>query len=149
MTIDLLPTIAKLTGAEPPKLPIDGKDIAPLLTGTKGATSPHEAYFFYWGQALQAVRSGKWKLHFAHDYQSLKEPGKDGKPGRYVTAHIEQSLFDLESDMGEMTNVAADHPDVVTRLEKLAERMRDDLGDAATKRTGRGVRPSGLVPPSK
>jgi arylsulfatase A len=149
MTIDLLPTIARFTGAEPPKLPIEGKDIGPLLTGQKGATSPHEAYFFYWGQALQAVRSGKWKLHFAHDYQSLKEPGKDGKPGRYVTARIEQSLFDLESDVGETRNVAADHADVVARIEALADRMRDDLGDTATKRTGKGVRPSALVPAPK
>ena len=149
MTIDLLPTIAKFTGAELPKLPIDGKDIGPLFTGQKGATSPHDAYFFYWGGALQAVRSGKWKLHFAHDYQSLNEPGKDGKPGRYVTARIEQSLFDLESDVGESKNVAADHADVVTRLEWLADQMRDDLGDSATKHTGKGIRPSALVPATK
>src|SRR5262249_3632267 len=133
----------------PPKLPIDGKDIGPLLTGQKGATSPHDAYFFYWGGALQAVRSGKWKLHFAHDYQSLKEPGKDGKPGRYVTARIDQALVDCESDVGQARNVAAEHPDTVSRLEKLADQMRDDLGDTATKHTGKGVRPSALVPGSK
>jgi arylsulfatase A len=149
MTIDLLPTIARFTGAEPPKLPTDGKDIGPLLTGQKGATSPQEAYFFYWGGALQAVRSGKWKLHFAHDYQSLKEPGKDGKPGRYVPARIEQSLFNLESDIGESRNVAADYPDVVARIEDLASQMRDDLGDTAAKRVGKGVRPSAVVPENK
>jgi arylsulfatase A len=149
MTIDLLTTIAKLAGADLPKLPIDGKDISPLLTGVKGASSPHQAYFFYWGQALQAIRAGKWKLHFAHDFQSLKEPGKDGKPGRYVTARIEQSLFNLEADVSESTNVAADHADVAARIEALADRMRDDLGDTATKRTGKGVRPSALVPASK
>jgi arylsulfatase A-like enzyme len=149
MTIDLLPTIARFTGAEPPKLPTDGKDIGPLLTGQKGATSPQEAYFFYWGGALQAVRCGKWKLHFAHNYQSLKEPGKDGKPGRYVTARIEQSLFDLQSDVGETKNVAADHPDIVARIEALADQMRDDLGDTAAKRVGKGVRPSAVVPENK
>jgi arylsulfatase A len=149
MTIDLLPTIAKFAGAELPKLAIDGKGIGPLLTGVKSAKSPHDAYFFYWGQALQAVRSGKWKLHFAHPYQSLQLPGKDGKPGRYQTATIELSLFDLESDVGEKTNVAADHSDVVARLQALADRARQELGDSATKATGEGVRLPGMVPGEK
>jgi arylsulfatase A len=115
----------------------------------KSAKSPHDAYFFYWGQALQAVRSGKWKLHFAHPYQSLQLPGKDGKPGRYQTATIELSLFDLESDVGEKTNVAADHSDVVARLQALADRARQELGDSATKATGEGVRLPGMVPGEK
>jgi arylsulfatase A-like enzyme len=149
MTIDLLPTVAKLAGADLPKMAIDGKDIGPLLTASKGAKSPQDAYFFYWGPALQAVRSGKWKLHFAHDYQGLKEAGKDGKPGRYATAKVELSLFDLESDVGESTNVAAAHPDVVARIEALADRMREDLGDSATKEVGKGVRPAGLIPAPK
>jgi len=149
MTIDLLPTIAKFAGAELPKLLIDGKDIGPLLTGEKSAKSPHDAYFFYWGQALQAVRSGKWKLHFAHSYQSLQVAGKDGKPGRYQTGNIELSLFDLESDIGEKTNVGTDHPDVVARLQILADRARKDLGDSTIKATGEGVRPPGTVPGEK
>ena len=81
MTIDLLPTIAKFAGADLPKLPIDGKDIGPLLTGVKNAKSPQDAYFFYWGPALQAMRSGKWKLHFPHAYQSLKEGGQGRQAG--------------------------------------------------------------------
>ena len=55
MTIDLLPTIAKFAGADLPKLPIDGKDIGSLLTSDAGAASPHDAYFFYWAQGLQAM----------------------------------------------------------------------------------------------
>ena len=84
MTIDLLPTLAKLAGAELPKRTIDGKDIWPLLPGKPGAKSPHEAYYFYWGRELQAVRSGKWKLHFPHEYRTLKAAGSGGKPGPYV-----------------------------------------------------------------
>jgi arylsulfatase A len=145
MTIDILPTIAKFAGAEPPKLPIDGKDIGPLLVGEKGAKSPQEAYFFYWGPELQAVRAGKWKLHFPHDYRTLKQAGKDGKPGPYANAKIGLSLFDLESDIGETKDVSGDQPEVVARLKALADRARLDLGDSASKMVGTGVRPAGMV----
>src|SRR5262249_38123952 len=70
-TIDVLPTVAKLAGADLPPLPIDGKDISPLMFGAAGAKTPHEAYYYYWNRHLQAVRSGKWKLHFPHNYVSL------------------------------------------------------------------------------
>src|SRR5262249_909147 len=63
MSIDILPTMGKLAGAELPKLPIDGLDIWPLISGKPGARSPHEALYFYWFNHLQAVRSGRWKLH--------------------------------------------------------------------------------------
>jgi arylsulfatase A len=149
MTIDLLPTIAKFTGADFPKLTIDGKDIGPILTGEKGAHSPQDAYFFYWGRELQAMRSGKWKLHFPHGFQALKEPGKDGKPGRYVTERIDLSLFDLVADPGETKDLSAGNPDVVSKLQALAETVRTDLGDVATKREGKGVRPAAIVQPPK
>lgn len=146
MTIDVLTTMARLIGGELPKLPIDGKDAWPLLHGEPGAHSPQEAYFFYWGKELQAVRSGKWKLHFPHDYRSLTgTPGRDGKPGGYSTQKIGLALYDLEADVGEKTNVADKHPDVVERLKALAEKARDELGDTATKREGKGVRKPGMV----
>jgi arylsulfatase A-like enzyme len=143
-TIDLLPTLARLVGAELAEdRPIDGKDIYPLLTAQPGATTPHEAYYFYWGRDLQAVRSGKWKLHFPHAYPHVESPGADGKPGKVVPRKIELSLFDLESDVAETTNVAADHPEVVKLLQQLAERARRDLGDG--KLEGTGVRPAGVL----
>jgi arylsulfatase A len=147
-TIDVLPTLAKLAGAELPKLPIDGKDISPLMLGEKGAKSPHDAYYFYWDRHLQAVRSGKWKLHFPHTYRTMLDQtlGRDGEPGKYVQKEIGLSLYDLENDVGETMNVAKYHPDVVERLQALAEKTRNDLGDSATKRQGKGVRPPGMVP---
>ncbi len=146
MTIDILPTIASLTGAPLPRLPIDGKDIRPLLLGEPGAASPHEALLFYWGRHLQAVRSGKWKLHFPHEYRSLGGPaGSGGMPGKYIQRSIDLALFDLEADRSETTNVAARHPHVVRRLEALAEKARAELGDSATGQRGRGVREPGHV----
>jgi arylsulfatase A len=145
MTIDILPTLAKLTGAALPENKFDGKDMSPLLLEENGK-SPHEALYFWWDRELQAVRSGQWKLHFPHSYRTLKDkPGADGKPGDYVQAKIELSLFDLSQDLGEKSNVAEKHPEVVKRLQALAEEARKELGDSATKQTGRGVRQPGRI----
>jgi len=143
MTIDILPTVAGLIGAKLPDHKIDGKDIWPLVSGQAGATSPHEALYFYYGRQLQAVRMGRWKLHFPHGYRTLagRKGGTGGMPARYSKAKIGEALFDLESDVGETTDVKDEHPDVVHKIEALAERMREDLGDG--KRRGKGARPAG------
>ena len=145
-SMDLLPTIAKLAGTNPPTdRIIDGKDIWPLLSGQPGATSPHLAYFYYWAEELQAVRSGKWKLHLPHKYVHPEPPGHGGKPGKLATNQIDLALFDLDNDLAETNNLAAQHPNVIQRLEALAEQCRDDLGDSRTKRTGKNTRPPGKL----
>jgi arylsulfatase A-like enzyme len=148
VTFDMLPTVAKLAGADLPPLPIDGKDISPLLFGEAGAKTPHEAFYYYWNKQLQAVRSGKWKLHFPHTYVTLdgKPGGANGSPAKYVQKEIKLALFDLDKDIGETTDMAKDHPDVVAKLSALADKMREDLGDYATKQPGKGVREPGKVP---
>ena len=148
MTIDLLPTIAKLVGAELPRHKIDGLDIWPLLAGEANAKNPHEAYFFYYNtNELQAVRSGKWKLILPHTYRTLgQQPkAKDSIPVKYTNVKAGLELYDLESDVGEKHNVAAQHPDVVKRLEALAEQAREDMGDSLTQRVGKGVREPGRL----
>jgi arylsulfatase A-like enzyme len=148
LSMDLLPTFAGLVrGAELPPRPIDGKSLWPILSGQPGAKSPHEAFFCYWGGALEAVRSGPWKLHFPHAYRSLdgKPGGTGGIPAKYVQKRIELSLFNLDDDVGETTDLSARHPEVVERLKALAERAREDLGDTLTQRAGKGLRPSGRV----
>lgn len=144
MTMDLLPTIAKLTGTNAPTdRIIDGRDIGPLMTAQPGARTPHEAYYYYWAQGLEAVRSGPWKLHFAHDYAHLAVPGGGGLPGKYTRPKITGALYNLEKDISEQHDVAAQHPEVVTRLQALAERARADLGDSLTKRKGENLREVG------
>ncbi len=144
MTIDVLPTLAKLAGAPvSSERTIDGRDIWPLLAAERGARAPHDALYFYWGAELHAIRSGKWKLHLPHPYQSLESAGSDGNPGRYVRKEIGLSLFDLEKDPGETTDVAGRNRSVVKDLLAYAERARDDLGDSLTSRVGRNVRPAG------
>lgn len=149
-TIDILPTVAALIGAELPKHLIDGRDIRALMLATPGARSPHEIFCCYYaGGQLQAVRDRQWKLHFPHDYASLngKAGGKDGSPAAYAKASIGLSLFDLRADPGETEDVAGQHADIVTRLQRLAQHARLDLGDTLTATVGKGLRPLGKLEP--
>jgi arylsulfatase A-like enzyme len=147
MTIDILPTVAHLIGAELPEHTIDGKNIWPLIAGEDGAKSPHEAYYFYYGRELQAVRMGKWKLHFPHGYRTMagQPGGTGGIPTKYSQARTGLELYDLRADVGESTNVASRHPEIVKRLQQLGDKMRDELGDSRTKRKGSGNRPAGWL----
>lgn len=148
MTIDLLPTVAGLVGAPLPAREIDGKDVWPLLT-EPGAPSPHEALFFWYHRGdLEAMRAGRWKLHFPHRYRTMegREVGSGGVPGEYDhDARVGLALYDLEEDVGETTNVADEHPEVVARLTALADRVRVELGDGLTETEGAEVREPGRV----
>ncbi len=131
--MDLYPTIAGWCGAElPHDRTIDGRDIAAVIDATT-TESPHDAFFYWMGSSLEAVRSGQWKLHF---YKS----GAFGSPGSAI-----HELNDLDADIGETTNVAAQHPEVVIRLQQLADDARHDLGDAPQGIDGTGCRPLGRV----
>jgi len=149
MTIDLLPTIVGLLGAELPERTIDGMDVWPLLAGEPGARSPQEAYFFYYHQNhLEAMRCGPWKLHFPHGYRSMvgMTAGNGGTPGKYnydVKTGLE--LYNLEDDISESSDVAEAHPEVVARLSELADGMRARLGDKLTKVKGAENRAPGKV----
>lgn len=146
MTIDLLPTLANWIGAElPADRKIDGLDIRPLITGGPEARTPHDALYFYWGGHLEAVRSGPWKLHLPHSYRTLagRAGGTGGIPTKYQQGQIGLSLYNLEDDIGETTNLADKHPEVVEQLMQYVERARADLGDTATKQKGTGVRSAG------
>ena len=107
-TMDLLPTFAKLAGADLQQdRIIDGKDIWPTLTGK--APTPHEAFFYHRGNSLNAVRSGPWKLHV-----------NNGKPTQ---------LYNLEADIGEKNNVVNSHPDVVRRLQGHLKAFARDIAN--------------------
>jgi arylsulfatase A-like enzyme len=135
-TIDLLPTFARLAGTSAPRdRIIDGKDIWPILSGQPQARSPHEAFYYYQMDQLQAVRSGPWKLFVAMDAKKRNW----GKPEPAQPL----KLFNLATDIHEDNNLATAKPDVVKRLLVLAEKARRDLGD--TGRPGVGQREAGWV----
>lgn len=135
--IDLLPTFVKLAGGTVPgDRKIDGADMLPLLLGQSTA-SPREAQYYFNGNRLEAVRSGPWKLAIA--------PQKERTPTERVlpaTRPFAPRLYNLDTDIGERSDVAAEHPDVVQRLQALVSKMDADLGATGQ---GPGVRPPGKV----
>ncbi len=139
MTIDWLPTLARAAGME--SMPnVDGRDLTPLLHSDPGA-SRSDPLLFYWNGELQAVRSGRWKLHFAHDHVTLAgPPGSGGRPGKTRTGHTEDALYDLVDDPAETRDRAAENPVVVAELKEMAKSARLDLGDTATGHAGAHVR---------
>ena len=117
--------------------PIDGKDIWPLLAGTPGARSPHEAFYYYTQEQLQAVRSGRWKL-----YLPLEK--RRARSGKVESVADSARLYDVVDDPGEKQNVAAAHTPIPSpRCLKLADIARAEIGDLG--RPGRGQRPAGWV----
>lgn len=142
--MDLLPTFCNLAGGELPKVALDGRDISDLLLAPESATSPHDILFHYDGSnRLAAVRSGRWKLMFPQTYNS-PIPGNGGLPGKNVKKSIPLSLFDLKADIGETTNLAAEYPEIVSRLKLAAQDMRRELGDGKNN-VGSARRPIGRL----
>jgi arylsulfatase A len=130
---DLLPTFAKLAGGKvPADRKLDGADIWPMLSGGPEVKSPHDTFHYFRGLRLEAVRQGDWKLRLA---------GVD-VGGKNKNAPVGPQLFNLAEDIGESTNVADANPDVVKRLQTLADAMKSDLG---TDGVGPGCRPLGRV----
>ncbi len=126
--MDLYPTLAALAGAPVPSdRTIDGRDIRPLMFAEEDAVTPHDAFFYYKQNNLEAVRSGKWKLHVRKGDDEIVE------------------LYDLESDIGESKNLFDSHPDVVAALTVKLDSCRRDIGDEATGIRGENIRPAGRV----
>jgi arylsulfatase A-like enzyme len=121
-TIDLLPTAVALAGGTLPAAPvIDGRDIAPLLLG-KATTSPREAHYYFRAYDLEAVRQGPWKLAIAPQHETM------GKGVLADASGTAPRLYNLDQDISERTNVADKHPDIVGRLQALANRMSGEIG---------------------
>ena len=156
-TIDILPTIASITGAALPARPIDGVSIQAILEGDTSAT-PREEYYYYYGGELIAVRKGKMKLVFPHSYRSYAgiDLGLDGYPGiykgvlgKYAVGKSKLELYDLDNDMSESKDVSEMYPDVVKTLQVLGQKAREELGDRLTGTIGTGVRPIGRLDPER
>ena len=127
-SMDFMPTLAAVAGTrEPQDRVIDGKNILPLMEGPESAESPHEAFFYYLKDNIEAVRAGDWKLHIRKSEEEIRE------------------LYDLGDDIAESRNVYESHPDVVGKLQERIDACRRDLGDMAVGQEGGGCRPCGRV----
>jgi len=141
-TLDVLPTLAALAGAQrPDDRVIDGEDISHLFHGHFEQANSDKAFFYYLRVHLQAVRQGQWKLHLPREAEPI------GAAPFSRNIHIAPEdrigfdkpfLVDLYNDIGETSDVSHQNPAVVARLLKLAEAMREDLGDY--DRVGKNMR---------
>ena len=145
-TIDLLPTIAQITGAtQPTDRVIDGLDISDILHGE--SDSLRRPYFYYQHQDLRAVRLGKWKLHRPHPPESeslsrTKWPRHSAPEDRGLFS--DYALFNLEMDTGETTDVAEEYPEIVSQLAQWLDWAVVDIGDYGNR--GVNARPLGDEP---
>lgn len=111
-TLDILPTIASLTGIELPRdRTYDGYDLSATLTET--AESPREEMFFYRLDDIYAVRKGPYKAHFITE--------TDFVPDTNRTEHEPPLLFNVNEDPGERHDIAAEHPEVIAEIKRLVE----------------------------
>jgi arylsulfatase A len=119
--MDVLPTFVRLAGGKlPAGCKFDGGDIWPLLSG-ESKQPVHDVFYYFRGFKLEAVRSGPWKLHLGAAAPAKAKAKAKAQPGGL-------QLYNLDSDIGESKDVAAENPDVVKNLQSLASRMKDDLG---------------------
>lgn len=126
--MDWLPTFAYLAGGQiPQNRIIDGKNIWPLLSGDKIAKTPHEVFYYYFMDQLQAVRKRNWKL-----YLPLENKYDSGNKSKFY-GRSKLKLIDLNKDIKEKYDVSGQHPEVVERLLQYAEKIRKELGDSNQK----------------
>ncbi len=150
MTIDVLPTVAGVLKQPLGLLPIDGIDVWECLTGN-GDLPPRTLFFYYGNNELQALRRGRWKLHFPHGYRSmqLRALGEGGIPGQYdYGCRTALELYDLQVDRAEARDLAKRQPEVILDLLPEVQRMWEDLGDKLTQHPGPGRRAHGKLKPA-
>ena len=121
-TMDLLPTCAKLAGIPLPDVPIDGRDLAPLLFGS--GTRPAEVFLYYRGPELYAARLGPWKAHFI----TRSSYGPDAP-----VPHDPPLLFHLGEDPGEQWNLAAGKPEVLRQIRTAVDAKLSGIVPAPTQ----------------
>lgn len=147
-SIDIMPTIAEITGASLPEHKIDGVSILQLLTGNFNTSPRHIFYYYYRQNSLEGVQMDYWKLVLPHPCISYTgvDPGKDGWPGKTSNVTVDKlELYDLRRDPGERYDVAGMYPEMVKKLQAIAEEARKDLGDEITNASGQNRRKAGSI----
>lgn len=146
--IDLFPTLAEISNAPLPERKIDGVSLLPLIKGDKNA-NPRESFVYYYNKNdLEAVTDGMFKLVFPHRYVTYGAyvPGNDGQPGKLSNVDLQKTeLYDLRRDPGERYDVLSQYPEVSGKLMKIADKMREQLGDNLTRKQGSERREAGLI----
>ena len=154
-SLDLLPSLAAIAGGEVPSdRIIDGVDQSAFMLG-ETEKSAREYFCYYLGNSLEAIRWGRWKLHFAKPRgagiaDSVHESSETMDLSRNIDKDVPISeLYDLVSDPSEQHDVYAQHPEIVAKIEEIAKAVREDLGDTTLGIEGKNLRPIGRVENAK
>jgi len=102
MGIDFLPTLCTLAGVPQPPVELDGRDIAPLLTG-RTSQSPHDQLVLFDNEDVIGIRTQRWK-YIPADYYRTHLIATDPKYPQ---------LYDIAADPSESYSLADRHPDVL------------------------------------
>ena len=133
-TIDLLPSIAAMTGTPLPEdKKIDGLDASGILNG-EAEKSPRSEFVYYTSRGdLEGLRQGKWKILVKKPNQGRGGKGAKGKgKGKGKAAPSpEILLFDLSTDVGEQNNLAEANPDVVKKLQARMQELDAEITENA------------------
>jgi arylsulfatase len=151
-TMDILPTVAKLTGAALPALPLDGMDIWPQMTGLQPATV-REAFLYFNDYYLQCARVGPWKLHLARFDVPMFMPVP--ARGRTNLPLPRPELYNVVADPEESYDRAERYPAIAasirSQVERLIRTFPDDVVEAHRQTMARQVEdtPAGALPIEK
>lgn len=139
--MDLFPTLSSVIGAPLPKDRIyDGVSLTPLFSGQPIERSKEQPFFYYNCENLQAIRVGDWKIHLPRNKTQI--PFWAVKKQQPIT---KPRLYNLATDLAEQKDVAAEHPERVSQMMKLAQETRDRLGEFGKR--GSQQRPTGTLFP--
>ena len=128
-TLDILPTVAGIIGAQlPSDRKIDGKDILPLMKALPGAKTPYESYVLLYRNGC--VRSGQWKYY---PFNAASDH-KGNLPKDDPRSKAPVQLYDLSADPYEKVNLAEKHPEICTRLHKAYKDLKTEIKQNARPR---------------
>ena len=126
--VDLLPTFAKLVGVEPAKdHALDGRDITPLMFDPKAGPVRDTHLYFTANQTVAAIRQGDWKLFLAAPANNAPAKKKAAKKARADSDSTGPVLYNLATDPSETKDVAAENPEIVSKLQAEAARREAEI----------------------
>ena len=118
-TLDMLPTIFHLTGAEIPNdRQLDGRDISPLLFSDKykNKLPPFKFFYHYKNNMPAAIRMGPWKMY-------VKIGSQTGNNYGFKASWENPLLFQVEKDLEERINRAPEHPELIEKMKRSLKKF--------------------------
>ncbi|MFC5050418.1 sulfatase [Rubritalea spongiae] len=143
IAMDLFPTLSVMIGEPlPSDRKYDGVSLTPVFNGGDIARSKDAPFYYYNCENLQAVRVGDWKMYLPRTKEQM--PWWDLKAGKSKPL-TQPTLYNIKTDVAEKHDVAAQHPERVAEMTKLAQATREKLGEFGER--GSEQRPTGTLFP--